>query len=214
MNRDQDVSEGEEPIVSQDENIESEVDVEDSGAEKEANEVEQEPQLSVEELTQQLVVAKEEAAGNWDKALRIQAEMENVKRRSQKDIESAHKFALVGFAKELLTVVDSLELGLQAVTDSPEMVKISEGNALTLKQFLSVFSKFNIETIDPVGEKFNPEQHQAISMQESPDVEPNTVVTVFQKGYLLNGRILRPAMVIVAKAPSAEVEKNEENDDS
>ncbi|MEO1895872.1 MAG: nucleotide exchange factor GrpE, partial [Methylococcales bacterium] len=108
MNRDQDVSEGEEPIVSQDENIESEVDVEDSDAEKEANEVEQEPQLSVEELTQQLVVAKEEAAGNWDKALRIQAEMENVKRRSQKDIESAHKFALVGFAKELLTVVDSL----------------------------------------------------------------------------------------------------------
>jgi len=214
MNRDQDVSEGEEPIVSQDENIESEVDVEDSDAEKEANEVEQEPQLSVEELTQQLVVAKEEAAGNWDKALRIQAEMENVKRRSQKDIESAHKFALVGFAKELLTVVDSLELGLQAVTDSPEMVKISEGNALTLKQFLSVFSKFNIETIDPVGEKFNPEQHQAISMQESPDVEPNTVVTVFQKGYLLNGRILRPAMVIVAKAPSAEVEKNEENDGS
>jgi molecular chaperone GrpE len=214
MNRDQDVSEGEEPIVSQDENIELEANVEESGAEKEANEVEQEPQISVEELTQQLVVAKEEAAGNWDKALRIQAEMENVKRRSQKDIESAHKFALVGFAKELLTVVDSLELGLQAVTDSPEMAKISEGNELTLKQFLSVFSKFNIETIDPVGEKFNPEQHQAISMQESTDVEPNTVVTVFQKGYLLNGRILRPAMVIVAKAPSAEVEKNEENDDS
>ncbi len=215
MNTDQDVSEIEESAVLQDENNELETDADGSVSDASGSEDEQVSQVSVDELTQQLVAAQEEAASNWDKALRVQAEMENIKRRSQKDIENAHKFALVDFAKELLTVIDSLELGLQAVAESsPEIAKIREGNELTLKQFQSVFSKFSIETVDPVGEKFDPEKHQAMVMQETADVEPNTIVTVFQKGYLLNGRVLRPAMVIVAKAPSSEVEKNEENDNS
>ncbi|MBT3506795.1 MAG: nucleotide exchange factor GrpE [Methylococcales bacterium] len=215
MNTDQDVSEIEESAVLQDENNTLETGADSTASDASGGEDESVSQVSVDELTQQLVTAQEEAASNWDKVLRIQAEMENIKRRSQKDIENAHKFALVDFAKELLTVIDSLELGLQAATESsPEIAKIREGNELTLKQFQSVFSKFNIERVDPVGEKFNPEQHQAISMQESADVEPNTVVEVFQKGYLLNGRILRAAMVIVAKAASAEVEKNEENGNS
>ncbi len=215
MNTDQDVSEIEESAVLQDENNTLETGADSTASDAPGGEDESVSQVSVDELTQQLVTAQEEAASNWDKVLRIQAEMENIKRRSQKDIENAHKFALVDFAKELLTVIDSLELGLQAATESsPEIAKIREGNELTLKQFQSVFSKFNIERVDPVGEKFNPEQHQAISMQESADVEPNTVVEVFQKGYLLNGRILRAAMVIVAKAASAEVEKNEENGNS
>jgi len=211
MNTDQGVSEVEESAALQDENKGAG----DDNAAPDLPVSEEEPvsQAFVDELAQQLVTAQEEAASNWDKVLRIQAELENIKRRSQKDIENAHKFALVDFAKELLTVIDSLELGLQAVAESsPEIAKIREGNELTLKQFQSVFSKFNIETIDPAGEKFDPEQHQAMAMQENADVEPNTVVTVFQKGYLLNGRILRPAMVVVAKSVSSEVEENEENE--
>jgi molecular chaperone GrpE len=160
----------------------------------------QEPTL--EELKQQLTQAEQKAQENWDKAVRTQAEMENLKRRTQKDLESAHKFALEGFAKELLPVLDSLTLGLQAATgDSPEVEKFRVGSELTIKQFESVFAKFNIETIDPVGQPFNPEHHQAMTMQAVEGVEPNTVVNVFQKGYLLNGRLLRPAMVVVAKAP-------------
>jgi molecular chaperone GrpE len=160
------------------------------------------PEPTVEELKQQLTQAEQKAQENWEKAVRAQAEMENLKRRTQKDLESAHKFALEGFAKELLPVLDSLTLGLQAATgDSPEVEKFRVGSELTIKQFESVFAKFNIETIDPVGQPFNPEHHQAMTMQAVEGVEPNTVVNVFQKGYLLNGRLLRPAMVVVAKAP-------------
>lgn len=159
-------------------------------------------EATVEELKQQLAQAEQKAQENWDKAVRTQAEMENLKKRTQKDLESAHKFALEGFAKELLPVLDSLVLGLQAATgDSPEVEKFRMGSELTIKQFESVLAKFNIETIDPVGQPFNPEHHQAMTMQAVEGVEPNTVVNVFQKGYLLNGRLLRPAMVVVAKAP-------------
>jgi len=157
---------------------------------------------TIEELKQQLAEAEQKAQENWDKAVRAMAEMENLKRRTQKDLESAHRFALEGFAKELLPVLDSLILGLQAATgDSPEVEKFRVGTELTIKQFESVFAKFNIETIDPVGQPFNPEHHQAMSVQAVEGVEPNTVVNVFQKGYLLNGRLLRPAMVVVAKTP-------------
>jgi molecular chaperone GrpE len=168
--------------------------------------LEQPPSLEdvIKELKSELAAAEQKAQENWDKALRAQAEMENMKRRTQKDLEDAHKFALTGFAKELLPVLDSLELGLMAATgDSEEVKKFREGNELTLKQFASAFSKFNIETLDPKGQPFNAEQHQAMVMQEAADVAPNTVVNVFQKGYMLNGRLLRPAMVVVAKAPPA-----------
>jgi len=160
-----------------------------------------EHELTVEELKQALAQAEQKAQENWDKAVRAQAEMENLKKRTQKDLEDAHKFALTSFAKELLTVLDSLVLGLQAATgDSEEVQKFREGSELTIKQFESVFAKFKIEAIDPIGQPFNAELHQAMAMHAVEGAEPNTVVNVFQKGYMLNGRLLRPAMVLVAKA--------------
>ncbi|MDD2724828.1 MAG: nucleotide exchange factor GrpE [Methylovulum sp.] len=160
-----------------------------------------EHEYTIDELKKELAEAKQKAHENWDKAVRTQAEMENLKRRTQKDLEDAHKFALTGFAKELLPVLDSLELGLQAATgDNDEVKKFREGSELTIKQFEAAFARFNVVTINPVGEPFNAEHHQAMVMQAVEGAVPNTVVTVFQKGYLLNGRLLRPAMVVVAKA--------------
>ncbi len=160
------------------------------------------PEAAIAQLQKELEQANQKAQENWDKALRVQAEMENLKRRTQKDLDDARKYAVERFAKELITVVDSLELGLQAITgDSPEVQKFREGSELTLKQFEAAFAKANIEQVNPLGQPFNPEHHQAMAMQPSADVAPNSVLTVFQKGYLLNGRLLRPAMVIVAKAP-------------
>jgi len=163
-------------------------------------------EISIEELQKELKLAKQKAEENWDKVVRSQAEMDNLKRRTQKDLENAHKYGLEKFAKELLSVIDSLELGIQASTsDAPEVVSLREGSELTIKQFESVFAKFNIEAIDPLGQPFNPELHQAMTMQPSADVEPNTVINVFQKGYVLNGRLIRPAMVVVSQAvPKAE----------
>ncbi|TAL42274.1 MAG: nucleotide exchange factor GrpE [Methylovulum sp.] len=160
-----------------------------------------EHEYTLDELKKELAEAKQKAQDNWDKALRIQAEMENLKKRTQKDLEDAHRFALTSFAKELLSVLDSLVLGLQAATgDSEEVKKFREGSELTIKQFESVFAKYNIVAIDPLGQPFNAEHHQAMVMQVVEGAEANTVVNVFQKGYILNGRLLRPAMVVVAKA--------------
>ena len=148
-----------------------------------------------------LAEALRKADENWEKAVRVQAELENFRRRAEKDVQDARKFALEKFARELLTVVDSLELGLQAATaDTPETAKLREGMELTLKQLFAALEKFNVRPVDPEGEKFNPEQHQAMAMQPSETAEPNTVVKVFQKGYLLNERLLRPAMVVIAQA--------------
>ncbi len=158
-------------------------------------------EYTLEELKQELQETKQKAHENWDKAVRAQAEMENIKRRTSKDLEDAHKFALTGFAKELLSVMDSLLLGLQAATgDNEEVTKFREGSELTLKQLEAAFAKYNIIAIDPQGQPFNAEHHQAVMTQVAEGVEANTVLTVFQKGYLLNGRLLRPAMVVVAKA--------------
>jgi molecular chaperone GrpE len=160
-----------------------------------------EHEYTIEELKLEWEQAENKAQENWNKAVRAQAEMENLKKRTQKDLEDAHKFALTGFAKELLPVLDSLVLGLQAATgDIEEVKKFRVGSELTIKQFESVLAKFNIVTIDPLGQPFNAEQHQAMVMQVVEGAEPNTVVNVFQKGYSLNGRLLRPAMVVVAKA--------------
>jgi len=168
----------------------------------------QEADVSVAELQAQLAKAEAKATENWDKALRVQAEMENLKRRTQKDLDSAHKYGLEKFAKELLSVIDSLELGIQAATsDAPEVVKLKEGSELTIKQFEAVFAKFNIEAIDPTGQPFNPEFHQAMTMLPSADAEPNTVINVFQKGYVLNGRLIRPAMVVVSQAVAGDSTK-------
>jgi molecular chaperone GrpE len=167
-----------------------------------------EHEYTIEELKQELEETQQKAHESWDKAVRTQAEMENLKRRTQKDLEDAHKFALTSFSKELLPVFDSVVLGLQAATgDSDEVKKFREGCDLTIKQFEALFAKFNILAIDPKGEPFNAEQHQAMMMQEVEGVEANTVVNVFQKGYVLNGRLLRPAMVVVAKAAEKPSEK-------
>ncbi|MGZ4999812.1 MAG: nucleotide exchange factor GrpE [Methylomonas sp.] len=158
-------------------------------------------EVTIESLKQQLEQAQQQAAANLDKALRVQADMENLKKRVQKDLDDERKYGLAKFAKELLSVLDSLQLGIQAATgDSPEVVKHREGSELTIKQFESVFAKFNIEAIDPTDQPFNPELHQAMAMQPSSTVPAGNVITVFQKGYVMNGRLLRPAMVVVAKA--------------
>ncbi|WP_394753150.1 nucleotide exchange factor GrpE [Crenothrix sp.] len=177
--------------------IQDEINIQDNSEHTELLELEP----TVEELQKALDAAEQKAQDNWDKAVRAMAEMENLKRRTQKDLEDAHKFALTNFAKEMLSVLDSLVLGLQAATgDSEEVQKFREGSELTIKQFEAAFARFKIETLDPVGQAFNADHHQAVMVQEVEGAEPNSVVTVFQKGYLLNGRLLRPAMVVVAKA--------------
>ncbi len=171
-------------------------------------------QDSIEVLKQELEEAQQKSQENWDKAVRVQADMENLKRRTQKDVENAHKFALEKFSKELLNVVDSLELGIQAASgDTPDVEKLKEGMELTLKQLQAVLKKFNIEALDPTGEPFNPEHHQAMSMQPSDEHEPNTVVNVFQKGYLLNDRLIRPAMVVVSKGSDKKPESDSKIDE-
>lgn len=139
-----------------------------------------------------------------DAVLRAQADSQNVIRRAEQDVEKARKFALERFCSELLPVVDNLERALEASSGDHELVKpIAEGVELTLKSFLDALKKFNIEAIDPAGEPFDPQLHQAMSMIENADVEPNTVITVMQKGYTLNGRLVRPAMVMVSKSPQS-----------
>jgi molecular chaperone GrpE len=155
------------------------------------------------ELTKLLEDARAKADEHWDQVMRTRAEMDNLRKRSQRDLENAHKFALEKISQDMLQVWDSLELGYQAtLDDSADISKIREGTELTLKLLVDVMSRHGIEQLNPEGEAFNPEFHQAMSMQERDDVEPNTVVAVVQKGYLLNGRLLRPAMVMVSKASS------------
>ncbi|HAP53307.1 MULTISPECIES: nucleotide exchange factor GrpE [Marinobacter] len=142
-----------------------------------------------------------------EQMLRSQAEMQNVRRRAEIDVEKAHKFALEKFVKELLPVADSLEKAVESTEghdESGELVaSIREGVEMTLSLFMSSLKKFNVEQINPVGEPFDPQHHEAMSMVPAPDAEPNSVVAVVQKGYLLNGRVVRPAMVVVAKAEDA-----------
>jgi len=156
------------------------------------------------ELNALLEDARGKADEHWDQCLRLQAELDNLRKRAERDVASAHKFALERFAAELLPVRDSLEMGLAAFeTEGADPEKLREGVELTLQMLTSAMGKFEIREINPRDERFNPEFHQAMSLQERDDVEPNTVVTVVQKGYLLNERLLRPAMVIVSKAPDA-----------
>jgi molecular chaperone GrpE len=154
---------------------------------------------TLEEVIAQLQV---DAAEARDAGLRAQADAQNVKRRAEQDVEKARKFALEQFSKELLPVMDNLERALEAAPENEELVRpIAEGVELTLKSFADALKKFKIEVVDPLGEPFDPQFHQAMSMVENPEVEPNTVTLVMQKGYVLNDRLLRPAMVMVSKAP-------------
>jgi molecular chaperone GrpE len=182
--------------------------------EAEASEVETE-EVSVEDVTEadlikQLQDAEARAAAAQDQYVRAQAEMANLRRRVEKDVENAHKFGQEKLSKELLAVADNLERALQSSeSETADLNAIKEGVELTLKGLLNVFGKFNIVAIDPVGEPFDPQLHQAMSMVENPDVEPNTVIAVMQKGYQLNGRLIRPAMVMVSKGgqPAAKIDE-------
>ncbi|WP_038149149.1 nucleotide exchange factor GrpE [Tolumonas lignilytica] len=159
------------------------------------------------ELEQKLEQANSIAADEKDRALRTVAEMENLRRRTALDVEKAHKFALEKFATELLPVLDNLERTLLVADKENEVVKpLVEGVELTLKSMANSVAKFGVTAIDPQGQLFDPNQHQAMSMVENADVAPNTVIAVMQKGYELNGRVIRPAMVMVSKAPSASVD--------
>ena len=162
------------------------------------------------EKLEQFELASENAK---DDLLRVQAEMQNLRRRTQQDVEKAHKYGQEKFAIELLGVVDNLERALAAdgadgeseegvstVSEGEKIKAIYEGVELTLKSFADCFSKFSIEVVEPDGEPFDPDLHQAMSIQENAEVEPNTVIAVMQKGYTLHGRVIRPAMVIVSKA--------------
>lgn len=145
----------------------------------------------------ELDIAQAQAEENWDRYVRAAAELENVRKRSSKDVENAHRYALEKFGRDLLPVKDSLELGLSAA-DNASVESLLEGSQATLKLLGTTMQQFGIEELDPAGEPFDPSLHEAISMQPSDEVEPGSIVTVVQKGYTLNGRLLRPAMVIVA----------------
>ncbi len=133
-----------------------------------------------------------------EKVLRVGAEMENVRRRAAVDVQNAHKYGTEKFVKELLPVVDSLEKALENGVDST-IEAFHDGVELTHQMLLKTLEKHGVKIVDPLNETFDPNLHEAMSMQESPDVKPNTVVTVFQKGYELNGRLIRPALVVVSK---------------
>ncbi len=165
----------------------------------------------VEQLKLTLQDAEARADEHWNQLLRVKAEMANMQRRNERDLENAHKFGIEKFVNELLPVRDSLELGLTAAQEADEDVaKVTEGIELTLKMFSTALEKMGVTEVAPQGEKFNPDLHQAMSMVDDPEVEPNTVLNVFQKGYLLNDRLVRPAMVVVASANSGGGEKVDE----
>ncbi|NPU93655.1 MAG: nucleotide exchange factor GrpE [Gammaproteobacteria bacterium] len=152
------------------------------------------------EIAQLMARVNEQQEG----VLRAQAEMQNVRRRAERDVENAHKFALGKFSEDLLAVVDSLERALEAAgqIDSEAVKGMKDGIELTLKMFLDTLAKHGVQQVNPLGQPFNPEFHQAMSMVPNPDLAPNSVMAVLQKGYTLSGRLVRPAMVVVSKAAS------------
>ncbi|WP_019025719.1 nucleotide exchange factor GrpE [Colwellia piezophila] len=158
-------------------------------------------QEKINELELALATAQSTVADQKDSVIRAKAEVDNIRRRAAQDVEKARKFALEKFAGEMLASVDNLERALQSIDKEDESNKaIIEGVELTLQGLISSLEKFGVKAVDPQDQPFNPELHQAMSMQEVPDVAPNTVIAVMQKGYELNGRLIRPAMVMVSKA--------------
>ncbi len=156
------------------------------------------PEKSADSLEAQLEDAQAKASENWDHYLRAKAEMDNLRRRNTKDVESAHKYGTEKLVNELLPVFDSMGMGLAIEDASTESLR--EGMEMTMNMLKKMMGNIGIEEIDPLNEKFDADKHQAMAMQPSADVEPNTVIAVMQKGYALNGRLIRPAMVMVSKA--------------
>lgn len=179
----------------------------DNEAVESINEGTDEQQAVIAELQAALDKAEATVVEQRDSVLRAKAEMENARRRADGEVEKARKFALERFAGELLPVADNLERALQMADANNEALKpMMEGVDITLKSFVSTIEKFGLKVINPQGEAFNPELHQAMSMQESTEVAPNTVMAVMQKGYEINGRLLRPAMVMVSRAAEGGVD--------
>ena len=180
----------EQPEANTEEKLQTEAEIDQP--EQSEPQSEQQAITEAEELQQKLSTLGEQL-------LREQAEMQNVRRRAQRDVESAHKFALEKFATELLSVVDNLERAIGAIDAEDESQKaVAEGLELTLKTFIDVLTKHSVVPVDPEGQPFDADLHQAVSMVPNAEVEPNTVINVFQKGYTLNGRLIRPAMVVVS----------------
>ena len=163
--------------------------------------IDQDPAARVAALEAEIEEVRREAGEQRDQALRTRADMDNLRKRAERDLENAHKYALERFAMELLPVRDSLELGLAAATgEEPDVARLREGTELTLKMLTTALEKFGIVEVAPQDQKFNPDLHQAMATQPSSDLEPGHVMTVYQKGYTLNERLLRPALVIVSAA--------------
>jgi molecular chaperone GrpE len=184
------------------ENEQAEADVVGSDADVEWNEVDaaDEQEAKIAQLEAALLSSEAKVKEQQESVLRARADVENMRRRTEQEIDKARKYALNKFAEELLPVIDNLERAIQAADAENEVVKpLLEGVELTHKTFVGTVEKFGLKEINPEGETFNPELHQAMSIQESADHEPNTVMFVMQKGYELNGRVIRPAMVMVSK---------------
>lgn len=166
-------------------------------ADQDNPDIREEEALDASEPVNELTELKAAVAENWDKYVRAAAELENVRKRAARDVENAHKFALERFSTDLLDVWDSLEMAL-ATDAEADIETLMAGNAATVKLMATVMQRYGVEELDPLGEPFDPAMHEAMTMQPSADAEPGSILTVFQKGYALNGRLLRPARVVVA----------------
>ncbi len=175
-------------------------DIDPARGENDAEQGDDRPEATAASAVSDVEALEAKVAENWERYLRAAAEAENVRKRAARDVEKARKFALESFGRELLAVVDSLEMGL-AASESASAASLREGSEATLKLLLTTLERFGVEQVDPEGEPFDPEFHEAMSMQPSATAEPNSVVAVVQKGYALNGRLLRPARVVVAAEP-------------
>ncbi len=170
----------------------------DNGEEKQKY---QEPALAhpnYTELEEKLTLAEQKAHEHWEKSVRVAAELDNVRRRMEREVANAHKYGSEKLISALLPIIDSLEQALQLAEKSDDG-SMHEGLELTMKLFLDVLQKFDVTQLDPMGELFDPQQHEAMAMQPAADVAPNTIIAVFQKGYKLSDRVIRPARVVVAK---------------
>jgi len=154
---------------------------------------------SIEDLQKQLAEVQAKVAEYWDQVVRSKAEMENVKRRATRDVENARKYSVEKFASDLLPVVDSLEQGIETSEKTTDIAALREGMEMTTKMLINTLEKQGLIQVHPHGEKFNPEFHEAMAMVESPEIAVDHVITVFQKGYQLNGRLVRPARVVVSR---------------
>ena len=165
-------------------------------------------------LQEQLATAKRQADENWDKFIRLQAELDNVVKRGKRDLEQAHKFALEKFINELIPVRDSLEEGLNYADQvNLDAQKIKEGNEAILRLLAQAMEKFNVVQIDPQDEPFDPNRHEAVGLSKADGVKPNHILRVVQKGYLLNQRLIRPARVVVAQESGNQEQGSEDNED-